>query len=345
MAVGDFGKAAVQSYVAYDVETTYGTYAVSSTAIHTCQPNSVGFRTDIDSMKLDALTRNRGFTTRVQLNKNVGGALEMYLHADESLHFMVNALGGFYTFTSLTSAGDHSVSSSNFGATDTITSLSFNVQKGDQHSFRYVGGVINNMKISATIGEPAKLTCEFIFQDSSISTADTLTTLSLSSAAPFTYVNGVFRYAQTEALAATTTAAEPIQSFELEINNNMVTDDAARQLGSRLLSRRPPATRRDIKFKVTQRFDTTTAFNRFIQATASSVELYFVGDSISAEYNREMTIRLPNVKLNSPDVTLDGANDILESEIDFDVMVSGDPMTTTSRDIGITVRNSRTTKL
>ena len=35
MAVGDIGKTGVRSALAYDVETTYGTYGLSASAQHT----------------------------------------------------------------------------------------------------------------------------------------------------------------------------------------------------------------------------------------------------------------------------------------------------------------------
>lgn len=344
MAVGDLARVGVNSYIAYRQESTYGTYAVTTTAMHMYVPTSIGIKTELETMKLDQLSLNRGFTHQVQLDKTVGGSLEGFLHPEESLHFLINAMGGRYTFNSLTSAGDHSITAGNFTASDTVVSLSMYVAKGEQHSWRLVGGVIDSLKISAAIGEPVKMSAEFVFQDSSISAADTLSaSLSISTLAPFIYVDGVYRYQSTEALADTTTANEPIQAFELEIKNNLVTDDAARQLGTRILSRRPPATRREVNLKITQRFDTTTAFDRFVQNTAGAVQILLTGESITAEFTRRMIINMPSVRVKNSDPVVEGANEVLQSEIEFDVLVSGNAATTTSRDIGLTLRNARTT--
>lgn len=344
MAVGDIGKVGARSAVAFAIETTYGTYAVTTTAAPSLAPTSVNFMTEFEHQKLDELSSSRGFSRFVQLDKRVGGTLEMFLHPDEGVPLLINAMGGRYTFNSLTTAGDHSITAGNFTASDTALSLSFWVQKGDEQSFRYVGGVVNKLKISAVIGEPAKLSAEMVFQDSSISAADTLTTsLSFSTIVPFIYVDGVFRYSSSEALAATTTAAEEIQNFELEINNNLVVDSGARELGSRIFSRRPPAGRREITFKVSQRFDTTTTYNRFVQATAGSVELLFTGASITAEFTRTFTIRLPSVVNVTGDVEVGGANEVLQADINYAVLVSGNPFTSTSRELGMTLRNARTT--
>jgi len=343
MPVGDTGRALVHSAVAFRQETTYGTYAVTTTALHTCAPTSFNFMVEQDHQKLDELAFARGYSRFVTLDRKVSGSLEMFLHPEESLHFMINALGGRVTFNSLTSASDFSITAGNFTASDTILSLSFWAQKGDLTSFRYVGGIINKLKISAAIGEPAKMTAEILFQDASISSSDTLTTsLSFSTIAPYTYVDGTFRYDATEA-SLTSTVAEDIQSFELEINNNLF--ENFRELGSRILSGRVPAGRREVTFKISQRFDTSTTYNRFIQATAGAVQLRFSGATISAEYDRRMDIILPNVRNVSGDGEVGGANEILQADIDYAVLVSGNAYTTTSREIGVTMRTARTTNI
>lgn len=344
MANGDQARVGVRSALAVRPESTYGTFAVTTSALNPYVPTSIGIKTEMVTQKLDELAASqRGYARQVQLDKNVTGGIEGFLHAEESLPFLINAMGGRYTFNSLTSAGDHSISTGNFTASDTVVSLSVWAQKGEQHSFRYAGGVINNLKISAAVGEPVKMTAEFVFQDSSISTADTAVTLALSfsSARPFTYVDGFFRYAATEG-SLTSTLNEPIQSFELEINNNLVSDQAARQLGSRLLGVRPPSPRRDVMLKVSQRFDTTTTYDRMISNTGGSVQLFFSADSISAEYNREMRITMPNVRFRNTEPVVEGPNEVLKADMEFDVLVDT-PSTSTGREIGMTVRSSRTT--
>ena len=153
------------------------------------------------------------------------------------------------------------------------------------------------------------------------------------------YADGTYRYDATEG-SLTSSVAEAIQSFELEINNNLVTDESNRQLGSRLISGQPPAPRRDVTFKISQRFDTTTTFDRFIQNTAGAAQLNFTGQSITAEYAANLQIVLPSVRLKNSEPLVEGADSVLKSEIEFDVLVSGNAGTTTSREIGMTVRNN-----
>jgi hypothetical protein len=268
---------------------------------------SCSFKTEIESEKLESIGLNRGFTKRVQLNKSVAGSIEMNLHTIESTPLIANALGGAITTTpGSTGAYTHSISSGNF---DTgMSSLSFNVRKGDTTPWHYTGGRVNSMKISAEVGEIVKASFDLIFQDSTQLSDDISASLSISSVLPMTFVNGVFRYATTEAGAATTTAQECIQGFELEVNNNLAADAASRCLGSNLLRVLPP-TRREVSLTITQRYDTTTTYDRFIQAQQGAVELFFRGpDSLTSDKFHEITIRLPKVYQNTPDPTLEDAN-------------------------------------
>ena len=335
MAVGSDVRTVLPSYVAVGKESTWGTYASATTAIEFI---SCSFKTEIESQKLDSIGLNRGFTKRVQLNKSVQGTLEMNLHTVESTPLIANALGGAVSTTAgSTGAYVHSISAGNFNTG--LSSLSFNVRKGADHVFRYMGGRVNVMKISAEAGDVVKASFDLIFKDSTQLSDDISTSLSVTSTLPMTFVNGVFRYAATEAAAATTTAEEPIQGFELEINNNLAAESASRQLGSNLLSVLPP-TRREVNLTITQRWDTTTTFQRFIQATQGAVELYMRGnDSLTSDYFHEITIRLPKVFQNTSEPVLEGSDSVIQSEITYDVLVDT-PQTTTGKDIGITIRNN-----
>lgn len=333
MAVGDGAKATVHSYVALSRETTYGTYASATTAVECL---SLGFRTDIKSEKIPALSRSRDYVRRVQLEKEVKGSLEQYAHSRESVLLFGNALGGPLVTTSLTGGYIHSISAGNFDTSTAILGLSFNVRKGDTHVWRYLGGKVNTLKLSAEVGAPIKVSYDFIFADSTQLSDDISATLSYSSILPFTFVGGEFRYSNSETAAGTSTVAEPIQGFELTINNNLK-DKEGRKLGSRIIGVLP-ATRREIELTITQRWDTTTTWTRFIQATQGSVELVMTGDALTGATNSSLfKIRMPQVFNNSPEPELKSDGDILSSEISFDVMA--DPSATTQRAIGLTVQN------
>lgn len=337
MAIGDGAESVVRSYVAVGKEATFGTYTAPSLAIEAL---SCGFMTDVDVEMIDSIGGgNRGRTKRVQKDKKVAGPLEANFHAQESVLMCANALGGgIVSALHTTGVYNHTLGAGNFN-TD-AASLCFNVRKGSTHTFRYSGGRVNSLKISAAVGEIVKVSYDFVFKDSTQTSADDLASaLSISSVLPFTYVQGKYRYATTEAGAATTTAEEPIQGFELTVKNNIVSDKAARALGSNV-PQVLPATRREVEFKITQRFDTTTAYNRFMQATQGAVELFFQGEQIGATgFFHEATIRMPKVFYDKADVELKDTGSILQAEIPMSVLVDS-PNTTTGKDIAFTFRNA-----
>lgn len=339
MAVGDQASAVVGSYVAVGKEATFASYASASTAIEAL---SCSFRTDVKSMKLDHLFVQRGYARRVALEKEVKGTLEQYLHPQESVLLLANALAGQVSSTAQTNSTLHSISAGNFQ--NSIASLSFNVRKGGASgpgpfTWRYQGGRCNVLKISGEVGQPVKCSYDFIFQDATQVSDDIANILSLSTVQPFTFVNGTFKYGGSEGAVS----AEQIQSFELTINNNIKSDKEARSLGTNTVAVLP-ATKREIDLKVTQRFDTTTTWLRFLQATEGAVELAFSGAAIVAnttvsEYFFTMNIRLPRVVNVTGDPELKSSGDILQAEISYDVLIDN-PSTATGRDIGLTVRNS-----
>lgn len=339
MAVGDQGSAVVHSYVAVGKEGTFATYASATTSIEAL---SCSFRTDVKSMKLDHLFVNRGNARRVALEKEVKGTLEQYLHPQESVLLLANALGGQISSTAQTNSTLHSISAGDFK--NSIASLSFNVRKGGSatpgpFTWRYQGGRCNVLKIVGEVGQPVKCTYDFIFQDATLQSDDISAILSLSSVMPFTFVNGTFQYGGSEGALA----SEQIQGFELTINNNLKSDKDARSLGTNTVAILP-ATKREVELKVTQRFDTTTTWNRFIQATEGAISLNFSGAALVAgttasEYFFTMNIRLPRVVNVTGDPDLKSSGDILSAEISYDVLIDN-PSTSTGREIGLTIRNS-----
>ena len=335
MTIGNNYEMGVNSYVALFKESTYGTYpATVATGASTIEPLTIGIKTEIESQKLETISMNRGATKRVQLNKNVSGSMEQYLHPTESPLLMAVCMGGGIVTSSLTGAYTHSLTAGNFDTTP--SSISMMVRKGATNHWQYTGGRVNQMTISGNVGEVVKVAYEMIFRDSTQAGTSIVSSLSISSLLPFTYVDGSYRYAATEA-ALTSTASEKITGFELVVNNNMKSDADARGLGSNVIDILPP-TRRTVEFKITQRFDTTTAWNRFVQNTQGSIELLFQGATITADNLNSCRIVMPKVFVNTPDPEVTGPNDLLMSEISFDVLVDN-PLTTTGKDIAITFIN------
>jgi hypothetical protein len=257
--------------------------------------------------------------------------MEQYLHPQESVLCMAAALGGGIT----TAAGSgssyvHTMISGNFDAS--ISSVCFNLKKaGSGQTWRYLGGRVNSMKMTANVGEPVKMSYDFVFKDSTALAEDLSGIMTLTSVLPMTYVQGAYKYSG---------GSQIIQGFELTINNNLKSDKDARGLGSEVISVLP-ATNRDVEFKIMQRIDTTSAYDAFINATNAAVNIKFTSSqliSASASSGYYVEIDLPKVYYNSPDAELKGPGDILTAEIPFDVVVDN-PNTTTGYDVKVTVKN------
>lgn len=331
MAQGDSARAVVNSYIAIGAEPSYGTYTVLTTSVACIEALSCSFKTDITSQKIPSLSTNRGPHRRVMLDKSVAGSLEQYLHPQESVLCIAAAMGGGISTVSASATSYlHTMISGNFTAS--ISSVCFNVRKSTGATWRYQGGRVNSMKMTANVGEPVKMSYDFIFKDSTALTEDLSAILTLTSILPLTYVHGAYTYSG---------ASQKIQGFELSVNNNLKADKDARELGSNVLSVLP-ATNRSVEFKINQRIDTTTAYDVFLTGTNAAVQLKFtstqlIGASASSGYY--VQVDMPKVFYNSPDTELKGPGDILTAEIPFDVVVDN-PNTTTGYDVKITVRNN-----
>lgn len=343
MSVGDSSQQGVNSYLAFIRETTWGTNPnTAGTGATAMEFLACSFKTSFDHEKLDTLGF-RGMTKRVMKNKVVQGNVESYLNPEETPLLIAAAMGAGINNASISAGWSHSMTVGNIvnasisGAA--FAGLTLVERKGDI-VYNYVGGRINSLKITANVNEVAKVSADFIFKDATIGATDIGSTLTYTAALPFTFVNGVYRYQTTEATADTTTAEEPITGFELNINNNLVSDDSARKLGSNLLAVLP-ATRREVMLKVTQRFDTTTTYNRMVQGTQGAVTLVFTGATITTASTEPyyMEIRLPKVfhaAGNDPEVG--GSGEIIMADIEFDCLM--DSAGSAGREIGMTVKNT-----
>lgn len=337
MAVGDGARAAIQSYIAYGKESTFGTYASVSVAVEAI---SCTFKVEKESMKLETLNKARDYSKRVQTNQNVTGNLETYVHPIESVLLFATGMGGAITTSSSSGIAIHTITAGNFDTTTAIGSVCFNIRKGvsGTHVWQYTGGRPNVVTLSAEVGEPIKMSVEMVFQNATLGSNDIGANLSVSTIAPFVFHQGQYIYAAGTS-SLTTTNAEPIQSFELVIDNGIISDAPARQLGSQVPSVLPP-TQRDIQLTISQRWDTTTNYDRFTSATEGSIRLQFTGATItsSATLTYLWQIDMPKVLMNTPDPELSGAGDLLQSEITFDVVTSN-PQTTTGYAIVATIQN------
>ena len=304
---------------------------------------SESFRKTIDEESLESLGAGRSFIKRVTKNINVEGSLSYDFHPQDALYLLKHVLMGTVTSAQVGVTGSYKHTFTT-GDMSTIAQkgLTFEVQPDAQTTtaFIHYGNRVNSFKLSGSVGEPIKAELSFIGRDSTTGTFAT-TTVVFTTLRPYMFQDLTFFYDGTTA-SITTGSAESIIGFELTVENNLHNDANARSLGSRLLTALPPG-RRMVKLSITQRFDTTTAWSRFINNTQGAVRLTLdtgqtIG-SVAAATTYSMLIDLGNVYYNSaiPEIADAG---ILTHKVDIDSI--SDTMTSAGKDIVVTVYSSTT---
>lgn len=308
MTIGAGAELGYKGYVGIGEETTYGTKVTSSSFI---EFNSEGFKRSIEEKVIDSINTTRNPMKRVQLGETIEGSIETYLDvaSDGLMKIIKQAMGGTVASATVTSGcightfneGDMESNDSSVSAAD-VKSLTVQVRKGGSHQFSFVGNRVNSLSIKGEIGNPIVISANFVGKAASI-TSDTITPV-FSTVLPLLFHGVTINYSGT---------AEEFQSFELTLNNNLVSD--ARALGSKFISVLPPA-QRDIDLKLGQRFDTTTAWTRWTGGDANAVTILCdsgvtVSGSGSTTYS--MLINLPKCYTNLETPAVGGKGIISQS--------------------------------
>ena len=279
MGIGDTRKYGYKSFVGVAEEKI--TYGTKTTATAFVEFNSESFKRNIEEKKIEALNTSRDFTKRILLNETVEGSLEFNLNvgSDGVVQILKQAMGGTVASAAVTQgastitgayihtlyAGDMESNKATTTANDT-KSLTFTVRKGGTHLWDFIGNRVNTLTIKGEVGSPVVVTAELQGKTASIS-SDSLTPV-FSDVLPVNFTGITVKTGD----SITNVSAETFIGFELTNNYNLVNDNNARALGSRTVSILP-ATRREVTLKLTQRFDTTTAYDRFLESTATAIQI------------------------------------------------------------------------
>lgn len=319
MGQGSGSQQGFYSYLGVAKEAAFGT-RVTATAFF--EFTSEGFQRSDKETVIESMVGHRDFVRRVLGNTEASGSLEAPLNtASDAIMLMIgNAIGGSITSATATVANAFSHTFIPGDMVDgEVPSLSFvkRLGSGNTLQFSYIGARTNSLSIKGEQGEPVMISGEFICKDGS-ATADSLTS-AIPDVNPITFVGANYYVAATTTSLFTTTSLEPIQSFELTLGNNLVSDTPARSLGSRTLDVLPPG-RRDVKLKVSQRFDTTTAVLASRANTPYAIGILLdSGQTItsgagSPTYKVEITLPRAYVNTTEPAV---GDMGILSQEIEY----------------------------
>jgi hypothetical protein len=300
-------------------ETTFGTF-ITATAF--LEFNSESLKYTKEEIKLESINGMRDYTRRMFGNTTVDGSIEAPLNlASDACVFLLKAgMGG--TATAAAGSGTskiHTLSQGTMDDDSTMRSLSLSVRPGNgsASTWSFYGCRVNQLTLKSEVGTPVIMNVDILGKGCSISA--TMPAASYSIINPLTFQNVAMSVGTTIG-AATTTSQEYVKSFELTLNNNLYGDH--RCLGSAEVVG-IPAGKRDITLKVTQAFDTTTAFERYTTATLTAIKLTMdsgiaYGTSIGTY---KMEVFLPRCYLN-PFTPAVGGNDPVFQELEYRCMYS-----------------------
>lgn len=326
MAVGDSALLGGVGYVAIGRETTTGTYNTCTAALDVL---SFGVVTTQENKILEQVERSRTYSKRVQQTRNVGGPMSFYFAPDVLacnyvLHQAMNATITTATVTGETTGGggfQHTLEIGNVDAS--YPSLCMNVRKGDGTAgkiFEYTGVRVGDINFAAQIDEPLQVDVNFMGIDASVGGTDVESALTVTSAQLLNFTDGRVSLEQSFA-SLTSSSFWHVQSVEWGWNNNLKSDQQVGRIGSALKQVLPNGI---VQFtaKATIRFNTTSAYDSMIAASALAMQLEFLGDTISGSVARRgIRFNFPRVYIsNAGDPVINGPNELLTSEVEFHVL-------------------------
>lgn len=344
MPIGSAAVLGFDSLFGIAQETAYGTF-VTATAQLEFESESISRNENIQ--KLNSIHGRRGLYRRIQGQIEVSGDINYNLHPNDGLYFIKNALAGSIT-TVNPATSTHTVHTLELGDWSTQTapaalSLMKRVGSTTGRTWAISGARVNSLKISGAINEPIKAAVNIVAQNMTTS-ASSFGSISLSSVRPFLFFDGTYTSDGTTTALGTT--LEDIVSFELTINNNIVSDTNARRIGSRLVRTLPPG-QREIMLSIGQRFDTTSAFESYLAASQQSIRLHLdtqltIGATAgNTTYSMRFDIR--NIYIDEGASPVVGDNGIIIHNLNLGAITVGQNNTITSNEMQVVIFTSLAT--
>ena len=337
MAQGDSFRSGWASLLGVREEATLGTF-VTVAAGGYLPFNSHSMKLSREKMPVESLNGTRDFMMVVQGGEKVEGSIEFYANAadDTVIRLLKHALAGSVTSASVAGAGatciQHTLyagdgqNNGNTASASNTPGLSIYAKYGETltAAVGYAGCRVNSFSIKGELGQPIVMTAELVGMTGSITTL-THPTATFSSQIPLMFNNvSVIKADNIGSITSGTTIK--VQSFELTINNNIQSDDAAGALGSRGPTVLPMG-RREISLKLSARFDTTTTWDEYITAgdTISALRINIdsgvTAGAIAGATTYGMYFDLPFMKWVNPTPEVSGA-EILTQELEAKVYAS-----------------------
>jgi len=262
MVVGANARMGLGGILGFGDETVFGSTA--TTIDKFLEFNSASFTKSVGGKVLKSLGTGRGAARRVTTQIDVEGTINFNLHAVDGIKLLKHALMGTVTSTALSApAYAHTFTAGNM---DGISEqgITFHLRPSDTtDAFQIIGAKVNSFKISVEPGADA-VTAEIAIIAKGMTAGTFITTgsVAFSPTRPFL---------PQDVTVSIDGANEDIISLELICPENELQNDSdARSLGSKTLAVLPPKDR-TLGLTLTQRYDTTTAWNRQRDASAMAI--------------------------------------------------------------------------
>ena len=292
MAIGDSARQGLNTTLGIGRESTWGTAAATC---HTVEFLSESLNHTVEEILIESINSSRDYIRRLTGNVVVEGGVEMHFNPAETgqINIMQAAIGGSVSSTELTTGSyRHIITVGDTEVTD-IEGLTFELVNAKtsttSRGLIFSGCKVNSWTLKGEIGSPVIMTTEVIGRTAA-KTSGTMPSATFVNCPPINFSGIEIKIGGSTG----STTEECFTGFELTINNNLVSDSNVRCLGSTYL-KTLPATRREVKLKLTQRFDTTTSYDRFIDNTMCAISIlldsgYSIGSSGGSTTSIQITL-------------------------------------------------------
>jgi hypothetical protein len=335
MAVGDGAQLGYNSWVGVGEQTSYSSKYTSTAFL---EFTNFGLAHKREQEKLGEIG-SRNYTNIFQKNESVSGPIECYLNvaSDAVVYLIKHAFGGTVTTTLSSTVGTvHVMGLGNMDANATLAAgyrpaLCFTKRVGDTLKYDYWGCRVNQLTIKGEIDKPIVLTADLVGKTGS--TSSETPTVAISTITPLLWHGVTFKTGDPASMTsvAVSGTAEPIQSFEFTLNNNIISGDEARSLGQTTVDLLPVG-KRECTLKYSQRYDTSTAYTRAwgLSSTAFGIVItstQTVG-ALAGSTTYSMKLEIPRGYVETFDPVISGPGLIKQ-----DIMVTAIEPTATSADL------------
>lgn len=265
MAVGSGGQLGYKSWLGVAEETSW---SVKCTATSFLEFNTESLERKRERKKLETINTSRNSLVSYLGNEVNQGSIECPVNvgSDAIIKLIKNAMAGTATSGGTSTTGY--IHQFFQGSLETsLTSLTIQKRVGDTHIFDMMGCRVNSFTLKGDDEGAVSFAAEVIGRQGSTS-SDTIS-VALTGITPLLWDGINFKTGETASMTSVLAsgATEYIKGFEFTYNNNLIADESARSLGTTTVDFVKHG-KAEASLKFSQRFDTSTAYDRAFAKTA-----------------------------------------------------------------------------